>query len=174
MLIIKLLVYNIKYNVWKIQGEMFMGNFINSEFVKGVDMKEEQIEILRKLGGNKFEDYISKLPINSVLIFGSVITEEFNEESDVDIAILGKSKINIKDILQLELFLEDILERNIDVVDLRNTNLDIFIKINILNSGKIIYSIDNNKILEELKEEVDWHYRENEHYFECRKRDLLS
>ena len=151
-----------------------MGNFIDSKFVKGVDMKEDQIEILRKLGGNEFENYISKLPINSVLIFGSVITEEFNEESDVDIAILGKSKINIKDVLQLELFLEDLLERNIDVVDLRNTNLDIFIKINILNSGKIIYSIDNNRILEELKEEVDWYYRENEHYFECRKRDLLS
>lgn len=151
-----------------------MGKLLDSKFIKVIDLNEEQIKILRKLDGNKFEDYISKFPINSVLVFGSVITGEFNEESDIDIAILGKSKINIKDVLQLELFLEDLLERNIDVVDLRNANLDIFIKINILNTGKVIYSIDNNKVLEELKEEVDWYYKENEHYFECRKRDLLS
>eukprot|EP00828_Plagiopyla_frontata_P029548 TRINITY_DN38215_c0_g1_i1.p2 TRINITY_DN38215_c0_g1~~TRINITY_DN38215_c0_g1_i1.p2 ORF type:complete len:154 (-),score=31.09 TRINITY_DN38215_c0_g1_i1:303-764(-) len=153
---------------------MFMGNIIDSKFIKDADMKKEQIEIFRKLSENEFRDYISKLPINSVLIFGSVITDEFNEESDVDIAILGNDKLNIKDVLQLELFLEDLLERDIDVVDLKNTNLDIFIKINILNNGKIIYSIDNNKSLEELKEKVDWYYRENEYYFECRKRDLLS
>lgn len=151
-----------------------MGKLVDSEFIKSIDIKEEQIEILRKLDTNEFQDYIRKLPINSVLIFGSAITEDFNEESDIDIAILGESKMTIKDVLQLELFLEDLLQRNIDVIDLRNANLDIFIKINILNSGKVIYSMDNNKILEKLKEEVDWYYRENEYYFECRKRDLLS
>jgi predicted nucleotidyltransferase len=137
-------------------------------------MKEEQLKILSKLSGNELIEYVSKLPIKSILAFGSVITEEFNEESDVDIAILGKSKFNITEILRLESFFEGLLERSIDVIDLRSENLDIFIKINILNNGKILYSTDNNDNLEALKEEVDWYYRENEHYFECRKRDLLS
>jgi predicted nucleotidyltransferase len=152
-----------------------MENLTDSEFIKNLNVKEEQqINILKKLCGNEFKNYISKFSVSSVLIFGSAITEEFNEESDVDIAVLGKSKVDIKGILQLELFLEDLLGRNIDVVDLRSENLDIFIKINILNNSQIIYSTDNNKILEELKEEIDWYYRENEHYFECRRRDLLS
>lgn len=137
-------------------------------------MKEEQLKILSKLSGNELIEYVSKLSIKSILAFGSVITEEFNEESDVDIAILGKSKFNITEILRLESFLEYLLERSIDVIDLRSENLDIFIKINILNNGEILYSTDNNDNLEALKEEVDWYYKENEHYFECRKRDLLS
>lgn len=137
-------------------------------------MKEEQLKILSKLSGNELIEYVSKLSIKSILVFGSVITGEFNEESDIDIAILGKSKFNIKEILQLESFLEDLLERSIDVIDLRSENLDIFIKINILNNGKVLYSTDNDEDLEALKEDVDWHYRENEYYFQCRKRDLLS
>ena len=137
-------------------------------------MKEEQLEILERLSEKEFIDYVSKISIDSILVFGSAITEEFNEESDVDIAILGKSKFNMTEILRLESFLEDLLERSIDVIDLKSENLDIFIKINILNNGEIIYSTDNNRSLEDLKEGMDWYYRENEHYFECRKRDLLS
>ena len=74
----------------------------------------------------------------------------------------------------LELFLEDLLERNIDVIDLNSDNLDIFIKIDILNDGKSIYTTDNNKFLEKFIEKVDWYYRENEYYFKCRRRELLS
>jgi predicted nucleotidyltransferase len=136
-------------------------------------MKEEQLEILRLLSEREFIDYVSKISIDSILVFGSVITDEFNEESDVDIAILGKSKLSLTEILRLESFLEDLLERSIDVIDLKSKNLDVFIKINILNNGEIIYSTDKNMSLEYLKEELDWYYRENEHYFECRKRDLL-
>ena len=136
--------------------------------------EQSRLKILEKLEGKEFINYINKLSINSVLVFGSVITDEFNEESDVDIAILGKSKFNMTEILRLESFLEDLLVRSIDVIDLKSENLDIFIKINILNNGEIIYSTDDNEALEDLKEKLDWYYRENENYFECRKRDLLS
>ena len=152
-----------------------MENLIDSEVIKKLNIKEEQqIKILRKLGGDEVKNYLSNFPISSVLLFGSITTDEFNEESDVDIAIIGEFKIDISRILRLELFLEDFLERTIDVVDLRSENLDIFIKINILNNGKTIYSKDNDKILNKLREETDWYYRENEHYFQCRRRDLLS
>ena len=136
-------------------------------------MENIQLEILDKLKSKELKNYLSKLDINNALVFGSIITDNFNEESDVDIAILGTSKL-IKEILKLELFLEDLLERNIDVIDLNSDNLDIFIKIDILNDGKSIYTTDNNKFLEKFIEKVDWYYRENEYYFKCRRRELLS
>jgi len=114
------------------------------------------------------------LLLNNILVFGSLITDEFNEESDVDIAILGDIKLHIKDVLRLELFFEDLLEKPIDVVDLRSETLDLFIKIDILNTGKSIYTTDNNESLERFIDELDWYYKENEHYFQCRKRDLIS
>ena len=137
-------------------------------------MENIQLEILDKLKSKELKNYLSKLDINNALVFGSIITDNFNEESDVDIAILGTSKLTIKEILKLELFLEDLLERNIDVIDLNSDNLDIFIKIDILNDGKSIYTTDNNKFLEKFIEKVDWSYRENEYYFKCRRRELLS
>ena len=137
-------------------------------------MDKIQLEILDKLKSKELKNYLSKLDINNALVFGSIITDNFNEESDVDIAILGTSKLTIKEILKLELFLEDLLERNIDVIDLNSDNLDIFIKIDILNDGKSIYTTDNNKFLEKFIEKVDWYYRENEYYFKCRRRELLS
>lgn len=129
--------------------------------------------ILEKLNSDKLKSYFSKLGLNTALVFGSVLTDEFNEESDVDIAILGSSKLNIKAILNLELYLENLLDRPIDVIDLNSENLDIFIKIEILNNNKLIYSEDNSVSLNELIDKVEWYYRENEHYFKCRKRDLL-
>ena len=137
-------------------------------------LKNESLKILDKLKSDELKEYLNKININSALVFGSLINGDFNEESDVDIAVIGTSKLPIKVILKLELFLEDLLGRNIDVIDLNSDNLDIFIKINILNTGKSIYSIDNNRFLEEFIDKVDWYYRENEHYFNCRKRDLLS
>ena len=117
-------------------------------------MENIQLEILDKLKSKELKNYLSKLDINNALVFGSIITDNFNEESDVDIAILGTSKLTIKEILKLELFLEDLLERNIDVIDLNSDNLDIFIKIDILNDGKSIYTTDNNKFLEKFIEKM--------------------
>ena len=137
-------------------------------------MKYSKDEIINKLYGEELKKNFNKIDIKSAIVFGSLITEEFNEESDVDIAILGDSQMDIKSILKLELFLEDLVERSIDVIDLKNSNLDIFIKIDVLNTGMSIYTTDENESLENFKESIDWYYNENKYYFECRKRDLLS
>ncbi|WP_207648699.1 type VII toxin-antitoxin system MntA family adenylyltransferase antitoxin [Clostridium gasigenes] len=129
--------------------------------------------IFEKLNSDNLKNYFIKLGLSTALVFGSVLTDEFNEESDVDIAILSSSKLNIKAILNLELYLEDLLDRPIDVVDLNSEKLDVFIKIEILNNNKLIYSQDNSVSLNKLIDNTEWYYRENEHYFECRKRDLL-
>lgn len=51
---------------------------------------------------------------------------------------------------------------DIDIVDLRDDNLDMFIKMNILNNGKVIYSLDDNKLLEKFCDETHRIYKENE------------
>ncbi|HCQ88637.1 MAG TPA: hypothetical protein DIU45_01320, partial [Clostridium sp.] len=94
--------------------------------------------------------------IKNILVFGSVLTDDFNINSDVDIAILSDEKLKLNDILSLELFFEEILNRPIDIVDLNSTTLDMFIKINILNTGKVLYTSDNNKSLEELIDKLEW------------------
>lgn len=137
-------------------------------------MEEIRADIIKKLNSEEFKTYVSNLAVRDVLLFGSTINGDFTEESDVDIAVLGASKLSISEILRFELFLEDLLQRKIDVVDLNSETLDIFIKIDILNTGKSIYTIDSNNYLNKFMDDVDWYYRENEHYFRCRRRDLLS
>lgn len=137
-------------------------------------MNNSQIEILEKIKSKDLMEISKNYMIKNILVFGSVLTDDFNINSDVDIAILSDEKLKLNDILSLELFFEEVLNRPIDVVDLNSTTLDLFIKINILNTGKVLYTSDNNKSLEELIDKLEWHYRENENFFYYRKRDLLS
>ena len=92
----------------------------------------------------------------------------------MDIAVFGKNKIPLDNILDIELFLEGFLKRQIDVIDLRSDTLDLFIKINILNSGNIIYSKDNNELLEKFCDDTDRIYKENENFMYFRRVDVLS
>ncbi|WP_253198003.1 hypothetical protein [Clostridium gasigenes] len=62
----------------------------------------------------------------------------------------------------------------IDILDLRSTNLDLFVKINVLNNGKVIYSTDNNKNFNIFYDETDRIYKENENFMYFRKVDVLS
>ncbi|GIM28807.1 hypothetical protein CPJCM30710_14730 [Clostridium polyendosporum] len=137
-------------------------------------MNNSQLLILGKLKSDEFIKFIEGLKVNTVLIFGSTITDVFNEDSDVDIAVLSSEKLKLNDILNLELFLEEMLNRPIDVVDLNSTNLDLFVKITILNTAKVVYTNDNNKSLEEMIDRVEINYRENENFFYYRRLDLLS
>ncbi|MHC1685219.1 MAG: nucleotidyltransferase family protein [Clostridiaceae bacterium] len=130
--------------------------------------------ILEKLTSAEFFDFISKFQICSVILFGSICSDEFHELSDVDIAVLGEDIIPLDDILDIELFLEGYLEREIDVIDLKNENIDLFLKINILNNGKVIYTNDENKVFNNLCDDTDRIYRENENYMYFRKLDVLS
>lgn len=136
-------------------------------------MKDKNI-ILDKLASVEFSKFISEFNISTVVVFGSICNEEFNELSDVDIALLGKNKIPLDSILEIELFLERFLERQIDAIDLRSDTLDFFIKIDILNNGKVIYSADNNQLFERFYDETDRIYKENENFMYFRRGDVLS
>jgi len=59
----------------------------------------------------------------AIYLFGSFANNTFNENSDIDIAILYKQPIPTLELFkkQNELFM--IFNRNIDLIDLQNTNL---------------------------------------------------
>jgi predicted nucleotidyltransferase len=136
--------------------------------------KDDRQLALDKLNSKEVYDFISQLNLDNVIIFGSLNHGEFNEISDVDIALLNKQKISLDTILDLELFLETLLNRPIDVVDLRSDKLDLFVKINILNYGKILFTNDSGKMFENICNEVDRIYKENENFIYFRRMDVLS
>lgn len=137
-------------------------------------LEDEKNQIMSKLKSEEINNFLDKYNVSSMLTFGSFNNDNFTEESDIDIAIIGKENINLDEILEIELFLERILSKEIDVIDLRSKALNVFLKINVLNEGRIIYSKDDNIILEEYKEEIDRIYKENEDFFWFRRKDVLS
>lgn len=138
----------------------------------------DKVEIIEKLKSEEVFNFIKKYNITTMLMFGSIVSDdldnEFNEESDVDIALLASKSMELDNILEIELFFQNLLNREIDVLDLRSESLDIFVKISILNTGKIIYTEDNGMSLEILYNETDRIYRENENFMYFRKVDVLS
>ena len=127
-----------------------------------------------KLKSEEVMNFLNKDNISTVLTFGSFNNDNFSEESDIDIAIIGKHKIDLEEILDIELFLGRLLKREIDVIDLKSGGLNLFLKINVLNDGIVIYSNDDNYNLEKLKDETDRIYKENENFFWFRRKDVLS
>ena len=139
-----------------------------------INIEDEKKVIMDKLKSEEVMNFLDKYDISSMLTFGSINNECFSKESDIDIAIIGKHKIDLEEILEIELFLAKLLNKEIDVIDLKCENLYIFLKINVLNEGEIIYSNDDNYNLEKSKDEIDRIYKENENFFWFRRKDVLS
>ena len=139
-----------------------------------MELKDEKKLIMDKLKSEEVANFLNKYDISSMLTFGSVNNDDFTQNSDIDIAIIGKHKIDLEEILEIELFLAKLLNKDIDVIDLKSESLYIFLKINVLNEGEIIYSNDNNYNLEMFKDETDKIYKENENFFWFRRKDVLS
>ena len=139
-----------------------------------MNLEDEKKLIMGKLKSEEATNFLNKYDISSMLTFGSLNNEDFTPDSDIDIAIIGKHKIDLEEILEIELFLSKLLNKEIDVIDLKSESLYIFLKINVLNEGEIIYTNDNNYNLEIFKEETDKIYKENENFFWFRRKDVLS
>ncbi len=139
-----------------------------------MELEDEKKLIMGKLKSEEVVTFLNKYDISTMLTFGSINNEEFTKESDIDIAIIGKHKIDLEEILEIELFLAKLLDKEIDVIDLKSEGLYIFLKINVLNDGEIIYSNDDNYNFEVFKDETDKIYKENENFFWFRRKDVLS
>lgn len=131
-------------------------------------------DIIKKLTSKETFDLFYKYNIKNVVTFGSINTDDFNDYSDIDLAIIADKKLDLDDILEIELYLENILKREIDIIDLNSNTLDLFVKINILNCNNIIYSIDDKKSLVDLYNKTDLFYRDNKDYIFFRRMDVLS
>lgn len=131
-------------------------------------------DIIKKLTSKETFDLFYKYNIKNVVTFGSINTDDFNDYSDIDLAIIADKKLDLDDILEIELYLEKILKREIDIIDLNSNTLDLFVKINILNCNNIIYSIDDKKSLVDLYNKTDLFYKDNKDYIFFRRMDVLS
>lgn len=67
-------------------------------------MEDIREAVIEKLNSEEFTSYVSNLAVSDVLLLGSTLNGDFTEEFDVDIAILGRLKLSISEILRLELF----------------------------------------------------------------------
>jgi uncharacterized protein len=74
------------------------------------------------------------------LLFGSILEERFNSQSDVDLAILFPRDLNLKQEIMLRQQLEEKLQRDIDVIDLRTA--DPIITWQVLQNGRLIFSTE--------------------------------
>ena len=116
---------------------------------------------------------MKKYNINTVILFGSVVTDRFEEYSDIDISILSEDTISINTIFSLEEFLESELGRDIDVVDLQCRTLETNIKVSILDNGIIVYNDDNYNLYNKVYMETERKYKENETFRYFRERDVI-
>ena len=131
-------------------------------------------QILDILNSNKIKTLLNKYNIKSFITFGSINTDEFYEYSDVDIAVISDVKLEFDDLITLEFTIQSLLNREIDIIDLNSNNLDLFIKINILNTGVLIHTFDDNFTLNNFYNSVDRTYIENENYIYFRRLDVLT
>lgn len=129
-------------------------------------------EIFSILKSEKLISLYKSISISSVIVFGSIVTEDFEEYSDVDIAIISKEKISLSLLMEFEEQLKGILKRDIDILDLNNENIDLNMQVSILDSGIAVYN-DNLDLYTKMYNDVDNRYKDNETYRYFRERDVI-
>ena len=97
---------------------------------------------------NNIENSIVKILSNeisceAIVLFGSYARQTQNSESDIDIAIKVKEKIDNKKLYELQTILEDKLNKDVDLINLDEIG-DTF-RYEILISGKTLYCEDEFK-----------------------------
>lgn len=130
-------------------------------------------EIINILKSTQCIELFKKQNINSVLLFGSIVTEDFEEYSDVDIAVLSEKKIKLNDIIDLEEILSGMIKREIDVVYLNDDELDLRFKVSVYDTGILIYNDDLDLYSKDYNK-TDIIYRNNEGFRFFRERDVID
>lgn len=133
----------------------------------------DALHYLNHITKDTWKEICDKYKLYSILVFGSIITDEFHDESDIDFAVIGQGVLSLRDKLSLELMLEKQCNREIDVIDLQDPNLDIFVKIQALNNGKTMYTTDEDVMLYQCIEETERYFRINESFYAMRRKELL-
>ena len=122
---------------------------------------------------NSIIDYFSKQKeVLAVYVFGSFITKRFNENSDIDLALIYNEdtdkfeKFNLK--LKFIAYIKELIGRNVDIVDFTSANLKF--KHQILN-GKLIYCIDQKRRVSLEKEAIS-NYIDMKRFYDIYEKNL--
>ncbi|MHB1394828.1 MAG: type VII toxin-antitoxin system MntA family adenylyltransferase antitoxin [Clostridia bacterium] len=78
-----------------------------------------------------------------VILFGSAAAGRMREDSDIDLAFLSDKSLSEYEVFNIAQELSSALGRDIDLIDLSKAST--VFKANILGTGKIIYSADENR-----------------------------
>ncbi|MEN6514861.1 MAG: nucleotidyltransferase domain-containing protein [Fervidobacterium sp.] len=110
--------------------------------LKGIEKELEELKV-----------YLSyDLNIIALYIFGSYGTEEQDERSDIDFAVLYDRNVSLEEELELEVKISDIFQRDdIDVINLNKASINL--QHNVIYTGDLIYCSDEVK-LADFKEKV--------------------
>ena len=110
--------------------------------LKGIEKELEELKV-----------YLSyDLNIIALYIFGSYGTEEQDERSDIDFAVLYDRNVSLEEELELEVKISDIFQRDdIDVINLNKAPISL--QHNVIYTGDLIYCSGEVK-LADFKEKV--------------------
>lgn len=78
--------------------------------------------------------------VKAIYMYGSIITEYFNDESDIDIAILLDKKIEIQTLYEINMKLASTLDKDVDLVQLDNVST--VLQFQVIQTGKRIFCKD--------------------------------
>lgn len=102
----------------------------------------------------------SKRNILAVYLFGSFVDNTYNENSDIDLAVLYDGKSDLGEHVSDSVDIEKIFDNTkIDYIDLEEVSL--FFRFNILKNGKTIYIKDEEKL-------YDYVYKTQKSYIEMK------
>ena len=135
------------------------------------DNLKSKEEILSIINSDKFKNIFLSNNINNVIIFGSIRNTSFNDESDIDIAVISEKPLDINTELKINLSLEEMLERDVDLIDINDNKVNNVIKIDALNSEIVILS-DN--LLNITREFYDNLCKEYEEFWRILDREVLG
>jgi predicted nucleotidyltransferase len=97
----------------------------------------------------KIIELCEKYNVNQLFAFGSVCTDEFNDESDIDLLVEFNPMDFVKysdNYFELSEMLEHLFNRKVDLLTINSLNNPYFIE-NIEKSKKLIYENKAEKIL---------------------------
>ena len=100
-------------------------------------MNTEKISIPKE----KISEFCQRWEIIEFSLFGSILRDDFNEQSDIDILVTfaEDAEIGLFEISQIKIELEELYDRSVDVIEkarLRN----LYRRKEILNTAEVFYA----------------------------------
>lgn len=95
---------------------------------------------IQNIKNNIISLLVPTLNVKAIYLYGSVITEYFNNESDIDIAILLDKKIDSEKLFELTKKLTNNLNKDVDLVQLDNVST--VLQFQIIQTGNRVFCND--------------------------------